>query len=560
MLSEDVSPYAGRWVARIGERIVGHGGTPQQALSMAQHNWPKEQPLIEFMPFAAPLPFPPLLETIRQLTCGREIYLVGGAIRDALMGHTTHDLDFIVPSNGLKLAQEIAAHLKAAFFPLDVERDTARIILVRDGHRYLLDIAGFRAPSLEEDLQDRDFTINAIAFDIHRNQLYDPLHGADDVREKRLRLCRPDALERDPLRVLRAIRLAAHLGFHILPETRTQLRKAAPLLERVSPERQRDELFRIFEGPQVATSLRALDWLGLIDLLFPELIPLKHTRQSPPHIYEVWTHTLTTLQHLEGILNLLAGEHDEERAADLLNGWLVLRLGRYRRTFQARMQEQLVLDRSRRGLLFFAALYHDVAKPLTAQSEEDGRIRFIGHEIRALPLLTARASALRLSTEEIAYLETLVRHHMRIHHQIQIYRTRGQLPSRRTVYRFFRDTGDVGIDLVLLTLADLRGVYGHTLPQEVWTAALDVCRHLLEHRLEHPESVDPPRLVDGHMLMEALNLPRGPVIGQLLEAIREAQACGEVYTREQALAFARNYLERIQAGDQADERGPKEVE
>ncbi len=547
MPSDDVSPYAGRWIARIGEQIVGHGGTPQQALSMAQHHRPKEKPLIEFMPFATPLPFPPILETIRQLTSVQEIYLVGGAVRDALMGHTTHDLDFIVPADGLKIGRELAARLEAAFFPLDAERDTARLILVREGRRHVLDIAAFRAPSLEEDLRDRDFTINAIALDIHRHQLYDPLHGAEDVRQKRLRLCRPDALERDPLRVLRAIRLAAHLGFHILPETRAELRKAAPLLKRVSPERQRDELFRILEGPQVATSLRALDWLGLIDLLLPELIPLKNTRQSPPHIYDVWTHSLATLQHLEGILNLLTQEHDEERAADLLNGLLVLRLGRYRHTFQARMEEQPVPERSRRSLLFFAALYHDVAKPLTAQTGEDGRIHFWAHEVQALPLLRARATALRLSMEEIAYLETLVRHHMRIHHQTQVYRARGQLPSRRTVYRFFRDTGEVGIDLILLTLADLRAVYGHTLPQEVWAAALDVCRYLLEHRLEHPqESVDPPRLVDGHMLMEALQLSQGPVIGQLLEAIREAQACGEVHTREQALAFARNYLERLQ--------------
>jgi tRNA nucleotidyltransferase/poly(A) polymerase len=546
MLSDDVSPYAGRWIARIGEQIVGHGGTPQQALSMAQHHRAKEKPLIEFMPFATPLPFPPILETIRKLTSGQEIYLVGGAVRDALMGRTTHDLDFIVPSDGLKIGRELAARLEAAFFPLDAERDTARLILVREGRRHVLDIAAFRAPSLEEDLQDRDFTINAIAFDIHRNQLYDPLHGAEDVREKRLRLCRPDALQRDPLRVLRAIRLAAHLGFHILPETRAELRKAAPLLKRVSPERQRDELFRILEGPQVATSLRALDWLGLIELLLPELIPLKNARQSPPHIYDVWTHTLTTLQHLEGLLNLLTQEHDEERAADLLNGLLVLRLGRYRRTFQARMEAQPVPERSRRSLLFFAALYHDVAKPLTAQTGEDGRIRFWDHEVRALPLLRSRATALRLSMDEIAYLETLVRHHMRIHHQTQAYRARGQLPSRRTVYRFFRDTGEAGIDLILLTLADLRAVYGHTLSQEVWAAALDVCRYLLEHRLEHPqESVDPPRLVDGHVLMEALHLSQGPVIGQLLEAIREAQACGEVHTREQALAFARNYLKEL---------------
>lgn len=536
-------PYAGRWIARVGNRIIGHGGTPEQARSMAQRARHKESPIIEFMPFATPLPFSPLVEIIRQYTAGQEIYLVGGAVRDALMGRISHDLDFIVPRQGLQIGRELAQRLKAAFFPLDAERDTARIVLYFEGRRHILDVASFRAPTLEEDLQDRDFTVNAMAFDIHQGHLYDPLHGALDVREKRLRACRPDTFERDPLRVLRAIRLAAQLNFHIVPETRARLKAAAPLLPRVSAERQRDELFRIFEGPQVATSLRALDWLGLIDLLFPELPPLKSTPQSPPHIYEVWTHTLATLQHLESILALLTEEHDEERAADLLNGLLVMRLGRYRQTFRARMEERLVPERSRRGLLFFAALYHDIAKPLTRQEKGDGRIHFWGHEIQAIPLVKERARTLRLSTDEIDYLLTLVRHHMRIHHQTQAYLRRGQLPSRRTVYRFFRDSGDAGIDLTLLALADLRATYEHTLPQETWAAALDVCRHLLEQRLEHTEeAVYPPRLLDGHDLIREFGLAPGPQIGQLLAAVREAQACGEIHTRQEALDFIKERL------------------
>ncbi|MEJ5240631.1 MAG: HD domain-containing protein [Anaerolineales bacterium] len=549
MPSERSSPYAGRWVARVGDRIVGHGGTPEQARSMAQYSRPKEVPEIEFMPFSPPLTFSPLLETIREITAGQEIYLVGGAVRDALMGRVSHDLDFIVPKHGLEIGRALAHRLQAAFFPLDAERDTARLVLTLEGRRHVVDIAGFRAATLEEDLEDRDFTINAMAFDIHGARLYDPLQGAQDVREKRLRLCRPDALERDPLRVLRAIRLAAQLGFQIVPEMRPSLRRAAPLLVRVSAERQRDELFRILEGRQVATALRALDWLGLIDLLFPELPPLKTTPQSSPHIYDVWAHTLALLQHLENILDLLAEEHDEERAADLLNGLLVLRLGRYRHVFRTRMEERLVPERARRGLLFFAALYHDVAKPLTSQKGEDGRFRFWDHEIHALPLVEGRAQALCLSREESEYVQTVVRQHMRIHHQTQAYQRRGQLPSRRTVYRFFRDSGDAGIDLTLLALADLRATYGHTLTQQIWSAALDVCRYLLEQRLEHAkEAVHPPRLLDGNELMQALGLTPGPQIGELLEAIREAQACGEVRDREEALEFARKYLQERREG------------
>jgi hypothetical protein len=123
-----------------------------------------------------------------------------------------------------------------------------------------------------------------------------------------------------------------------------------------------------------------------------------------------------------------------------------------------------------------------------------------------------------------------------------------QEPSRKAIYRFFRDAGEAGVDLVLLGLADLRGTQAHTLPQETWRAALDIARILLENYWEKPEeTVTPPRLLDGNDLMKELGLEPGRIVGQLLEAIREAQARGRISTREEAISFARDEMKDLKA-------------
>jgi hypothetical protein len=120
-------------------------------------------------------------------------------------------------------------------------------------------------------------------------------------------------------------------------------------------------------------------------------------------------------------------------------------------------------------------------------------------------------------------------------------------PSRKAIYRFFRDSGKAGVDLVLLGLADLRGTLGPALTQGTWAAALDVARILLENYWERPqETVAPPRLLNGHELMSELGLEPGRIVGQLLEEIREGQATGKVETREQALEFAREHLRKTE--------------
>jgi poly(A) polymerase len=543
--SQTASPYAGRWVARVRGRIVAQGGTPEQALQAAQSSRHKEKPEIIYMP--VPFSHSPLTDKVRDTLPDQEIYLVGGAVRDMLRTRLSHDLDFALPSNGIALARRVANALEADFMVLDDERDTGRVIVIeQDGSRTFLDFATYRGGmTLEADLRARDFTMNAIAYDIHADTIIDPLNGAADLRAKVIRVCSSTALQDDPVRILRAIRQAAAFDFKIDPETRKAMKAAADRLPSVSPERQRDEIFKILEGPKPGMSMRALEMLGVFPYLMPELSAMKGVTQSRPHIYDVWEHTLSVLGHLEGILSALRVGYSAEETNDMFTGLLTLRLGRYREQFAAHFAESLNTDRSIRSALFFAALYHDVQKPATRTVDDAGRIRFFEHENKGADVAAQRAHAFNLSNDEVERINKIILHHMRFHFFTSRIEGDHQEPSRKAIYRFFRDAGEAGVDLVLFGLADLRGIYDHTLTQQTWVAALDVARVLLENYWEKREqTIAPPRLLDGNDLMRELNLQPGRIIGQLLEAIREGQATGKIETREQALELARNELKR----------------
>jgi putative nucleotidyltransferase with HDIG domain len=543
---ETLAQYAGRWVALVGERVVGQGGTPDQALRAAKAARPKEIPQIIYVPIANPLSFSELLEHVTAAVPDQiPLYLVGGAVRDALLGRSTLELDFALPGQVMKYARLVANSIGAAFFPLDQERDTARLILAGPpGQRRILDFAAYRGPDLESDLRGRDFTVNAMALDLRRDKaLLDPLGGAADLRAGRLRACSPTSMKDDPLRILRAVRIAAAYDFRILPETRSQMHAAVNQLPAVSPERLRDELFKILSGPQPHSCIRALDMLGVLSQVLPELVALKGIQQSPPHVHDVWEHTLGVLQQLENMLQALHLQYSEESAANLIMGLLVIHLGRYRQQLDQHFHTELNTDRCLRGLLFLAALYHDIGKPQTKSVDESNRIRFFQHDQVGEELLVERARNLRLSNLEIERARSIVRHHLR-----PVLLSQSSQPvTRKAIYRFFKDTGPAGVDICLLSLADVLATYGLNISSEQWTRHLDVVRSLLQAWWEQPqESVSPPLLIDGHQLMEQLNLQPGPVVGQLLEAIRENQAVGKIQAKDEAISLAKDILKDME--------------
>jgi len=271
---------------------------------------------------------------------------------------------------------------------------------------------------------------------------------------------------------------------------------------------------------------------------------MKGVEQSPPHTLDVWEHTLHVLGHLENVITLVISNTPKGDA--IFDQMLVESLGQYREAFIEHYSKSLNTDRTTRAILFLSTLYHDIEKPATKIVEESGRIRFFDHEIQGEAVAEQRAYELKLSNDEIERIKKIVRHHMRFHSFSSELAAHRHPPSRRALYRFFQDAKDAALDLILLGLADVRGTYENNLSRETWRTSLEVAAILLENYWKKPnEVVSPPSLLDGNVLMRELHLEPGRIVGLILEAIREAQAAGDVSNRDEALAFAAEEYSRL---------------
>jgi poly(A) polymerase len=406
---------------------------------------------------------------------------------------------------------------------LDEARGAGRVT-GGEGHDWRgpqIDIADFRAPDLIADLRGRDFTVNALALPVQplvaagEADLEDPTGGRHDLEARTVRLCAPQSLEDDPVRVLRAARMAAESGWTLDRALEGAARSASPALARASAERVRDEILAMLARPASAAGLRILDGWGALGVLLLERAAMKATAQSDPHLFDVWEHSLRAVE---------AADHLVVHVQELLpaSDGLLEHLG-----------EPLGDGATRREALKLAALLHDVAKPET-RTVDAGRTRFIGHDAVGAQRVVAIAGRLRLAGRMTAVLERLVRHHLRPMHL-----TQSGGVSRRARFRFFRDLGDDARDLVLLALADAAALRGDS-PLSVWEGPDGrILRELMAGHAEEIAALAAPPLLDGLQAMAALELPPGPEIGRLLRLLREAQAVGAVTTREAALGYIR---------------------
>ncbi|HDQ74097.1 MAG TPA: HD domain-containing protein [Chloroflexi bacterium] len=568
-----LAPYAGRWVALIGDQVAGVGWTAAEARRAAKRNRPKE--------WAAAVIFVPAVKVdsdeneneggeaklktlrtserkitlpewpwqmVRRLARSRQthVWLVGGAVRDALLERPLHDWDFAVDRGALKLARAVADAFGGAYYSLDVERGTGRVVLRTDAGTQLdLDFARLRGDDLDADLTTRDFTINALALDA-AGALLDPTGGLDDLAARRIRATSEGVFRADPVRMLRAVRMAAELGFQIEPQTASWIRRDVVYISEPSAERVRDELVKLLALPGAVEALQRLDAFGLLQPILPELDVLKGVTQSPPHRFDVWQHSLLVLDTLETVVATIT--EDESPTPSSIAGvptaaWSDL--ARALKRFASDVDQHLAIDvsggRDRALVLKLAALLHDVGKRETwSQDERDGRIHFYNHEPVGAEIAARRLQALRFSSDEIARVRVMIGQHLRPAHL-----ARAERLTRRAVYRYFRATGCAGVDVVLLSLADHLSTYGPNLQDRRWMRRLSVAEQLLTHCFErYHETIEPPPWLTGHDLMDTFALSPGPQIGRLLETIREAQAAGELQDRESALAFARRLLDK----------------
>ena len=474
----------------------------------------------------------------------QEVYLVGGAVRDLHLGRDLHDLDFAMGENPVPLTRKIARALNAGFFVLDDARHTTRVVYHRpDGSDFSLDFVQFTGVDLEDDLRHRDFTLNAIALNIRQpDTLIDPLGGQADMEAGLLRACSDQALLDDPVRALRAVRLAIQFDLDYDPGTETLIRAAAVHLPEATIERQRDELFRILEGSDPAQGLRECQRLGLLVDLVPPLELQEVIPASPPHYFPLLEHTFQVVETCQFLMDGLALGWDKNEGVP----WSLSAAVEALQPFQSQLQDyfagQVTPGRSIRCLALLGALLHDIAKPETLSKGEDGRLHYYGHDHVGSEMTWEIARGLQLSNAEAKWLSTLVRYHMRL---LPMERAEHG-PDRRMLYRFFRDVDDVGVAIAILYLADGFATYGPELTQEKWESSVNTARAVLQAWWQdHEVVVAPTLLLDGNDIQKKFHLEPSALIGTLIASLREAQASGEVQDVEAARAFIAGLLKKI---------------
>jgi tRNA nucleotidyltransferase/poly(A) polymerase len=486
-----------------------------------------------------PLIWPDVVQDLQAVLTGSQktVYVVGGAVRDAYLHRPIQDVDLAVAEDARSTARQIANALKGDFFVLDDERDVGRALVNTPQGRMVIDVTRFRGQDLLADLADRDFTLNAMAVELSDlNQLIDPLGGQHDIEGKLLRRCSLHGVASDPIRALRAVRQSVQFGMRIEAETLRDVRANTTRLTDTSPERVRDEFFKLLSLPNPATALRIADAVGLLKVIIPEIEPLYDLPQERPHMFDAWRHTLAVIEYLSQLAGAISYTRTDSTAATFAIGMVVIQLDRYRAQLNHHLDSEWPNDRSHLALLTLAALLHDTGVLAANDPLENGLRKFKNPEEAGAYIAGMRADSLRLSNAEKDRLVAVVKNHGQPRHWPESL-------TRRDIYHFWNRLSAAGVDVCLLSLADYLGTVGTELDQDSWLSQIDRVRLLLEAYYEHYEDwIAPPQLVDGNLLINALGLRPGPIVGELLELIREAQAAGEIESADEALKLARQHL------------------
>jgi len=445
---------------------------------------------------------------------GEEAWLVGGILRDALLGRDLRDVDVAVAGDPAAAARNVAKALGGPVFSLSEAFGAWRAM--DRARRYTCDFSPLQGATIEDDLARRDFTVNAMAVPIAGGSTIDPHGGEADLARRRLRVLGASAYEQDPLRVLRAVRLVAELGLEPDAETERLTAAAAPRLDRPSPERVFAELRRLVIAPGVLDGLALAERLGVLGATMPELTDLEGIEQSRFHHLDVFDHTIDVLRRLIELTEDLGS----------LFGQLAPRV-------EAVLAEPLGDGLSRGQALRFAALLHDVAKPATRGVRTDGRVTFVGHDSAGDEMVGRIFRRLRASERVRSFVGKLTREHLALGFLVH------ERPvSKRAVHAFLRRCEPVEVEVILLSCADRMATRGEG--QEPWIAAhLELGRELMQAALRWREAGPPRALLRGDDLAGELGIEPGPELGALLAEIEKAAYAGEASTRDEALALVR---------------------
>ncbi len=452
------------------------------------------------------------------------IYLVGGFLRDYLLKRQQMDFDFAVSKDAIGLAKAFAKSIKGAFVLLDSEHGCARVVKKDNGQIATFDFADFRDKTFKGDLAHRDFTINTLSLDCSKlksssailDLLADNKSALKDLKAGRIKMTSPNAFKDDPLRMLRAFSLKAMLDFKIEPKTLVKIKKERDLLRGVSYERIRDEFFKILETPRAADNLRAMDKIGLLEKIIPQVHVMFNCKQGGYHHLDVWLHSLETIFQVEKVFEEFKNDSDIEEY----------------------LEQKFAGTRTRKSLIKLALLLHDIGKPETRKIE-NSKYSFHGHEHVGKNITRIVAKMLKLSKQERFVVQDMVQWHLR-----PGYLSNFEKPSEKSIYRYFRDTKQEAASILLLSLADQRSTRGPLTTKRDQTHHYEICTRLLKQYFEKLKEKPFTCFINGNDLIKELKLKPSPLFGEILTKVAEQQSLGKIESKDQAIELASKLANR----------------
>ena len=438
-----------------------------------------------------------------------EGYLVGGSVRDALMGKSFVDRDIAI-KGAEDFAHKLSEQFNATFIVLDPEYKIYRLVL-EDKVNYL-DISEIQGGvNIEDDLERRDFAMNAIAIDLSNGEIIDPFEGKKDIENKIIRHIKDSNFEEDPLRILRAFRFASTTGFELSNDTKLCIEKYKHLLFTPAKERINYELMKLFGGAKCSETLLVMDEFGILEELFPYVKEMKKVPPNTHHHLDLFHHVVETVRNIEELYLNSTKEEKEHLDSVGFGGF------------------------PRINHLKLAGFLHDIGKFSTWTIEESGRHRFIKHDDIGAKMAIPFLKDLKFSKKQIEYISTMIKTHIYPSNVID-----APDLNEKVKMRYLRKMGVDVIDNIYLAKADRLSARGEAITEEIVKANLDGLDALLNFYLEKRETLKPlPKLLDGKEIMEIKGIKQSPDLGKIISALKEAQLNGEVNSKDEAIDFVK---------------------
>jgi len=441
-------------------------------------------------------------------------YIIGGSIRDLLLDRIPTDYDIAVTENPKKFAEKMAKNISGRLFKMGKPGQMIIRVVSNDN---IFDITSLNGSFIEDDLKKRDFTINAMAYDLSSGEIIDCLGGLRDLADKKVRMVSADVFKKDPIRLIRAYRIGACLDFEIELQTASIIKANAKLIQNSAGERIREEIFKMLGTSKSYHYLSQMADAGLLTAIFPDLDRLKGCFQNSHHLYDVFEHTMKAYYHLETILN-----DPDEILPDTC------------------IQIRQYLDEEKTMLLKYAILLHDLGKPWAKTIDNRGKIHFYGHSRQSADLAQKISQKLRLSNREKRFVDFIIRNHL---NPLFLFTAmQKKTLTHKGVTRFFKKCGDNTPALLLHTIADIMAKRDK--PNQINKVFIGFVKEMIHNFFYSfkPKIKEPP-LITGRDLIHEFGLIPSPEFKTILNLVQEEKLTNKIKSRSEALAWVRDYLD-----------------